>query len=110
MLFLDEPTSALDPSSTLAVEQAVTRFREAGVTVVMATHDLAQARRLADQVVFLCGGMVLEHTAAECFFTEPRTREAAAFLRGELLTGRFPRLVQPKEEACARACRHPSSR
>lgn len=100
IVFLDEPTSALDPTSTQAVEQAVERFREAGVTVVMASHDLAQARRLADSVIFMCGGVPLEHTPAETFFTRPRTREAAAFLRGDLVTGPFPRLVEPQEDPC----------
>ncbi|WP_440995791.1 ATP-binding cassette domain-containing protein [Arhodomonas sp. SL1] len=100
VVFLDEPTSALDPASTQSVEQAVTRFRADGVTVVMATHDLAQARRLADEVVFLCGGRVLEHTPAGRFFARPRTREASAFLRGDLLTGPFPRLIQPGEDQC----------
>lgn len=97
IVFLDEPTSALDPTSTQAVELAVNRFREAGVTVIMATHDLAQARRLADSVAFMCGGLLLEHTPATQFFNNPSTREAAAFLSGELVTGPLPRLVQ--EEA-----------
>jgi len=100
VVFLDEPTSALDPTSTQAVEQAVDRFRDAGVTVLMATHDLAQARRLADDVLFMCGGVLLEHTPAEAFFARPRTPEAAAFLRGDLVTGPFPRLVERLEEQC----------
>ncbi|RTR06576.1 ATP-binding cassette domain-containing protein [Halomonas nitroreducens] len=85
MLFLDEPTSALDPAAIKAVEDAVTDFHHRGTRILMSTHDLHQARRLADEVVFLCGGRLLEHTPAERFFTAPATAQAAAFLRGELV-------------------------
>jgi tungstate transport system ATP-binding protein len=56
-----------------------------GVKVVMTTHDLGQARRLADEVLFLHQGRLLEHAPAEEFFETPRTEEARAFIRGELL-------------------------
>ncbi len=85
ILFLDEPTSALDPSAVKAVEDAVLTFHEAGTRIVMTTHDLGQARRLADDVVFLCNGRLLEHTPAEQFFRQPQSPEAAAFLRGDLV-------------------------
>ncbi|MDN3556883.1 ATP-binding cassette domain-containing protein [Halomonas maura] len=85
MLFLDEPTSALDPAAIKAVEDAVTDFHRRGTRILMSTHDLHQARRLADEVIFLCGGRLLEHTPAERFFTAPATPQAAAFLRGELV-------------------------
>lgn len=85
ILFLDEPTSALDPAAIKAVEDAVIDFHHQGIRIVMNTHDLHQARRLADDIVFLCQGRVIEHNQADCFFTTPRTREAAAFVRGELV-------------------------
>lgn len=85
MLFLDEPTAALDPAAIRAVEAAVDDFHRAGTRILMSTHDLHQARRLADEVVFLCGGRLLERAPAERFFTAPATPEAAAFLRGELV-------------------------
>ncbi|MDR5866170.1 energy-coupling factor ABC transporter ATP-binding protein [Halomonas koreensis] len=85
MLFLDEPTSSLDPAAIKAVEAAVDDFHRRGTRILMSTHDLHQARRLADEVVFLCGGRLLEHAPAERFFTAPDTPEAAAFLRGELI-------------------------
>lgn len=85
ILFLDEPTSALDPSATKAVEDAVQAFHARGTRVVMSTHDLGQARRLADDVVFLCRGRLLERTPAIAFFQQPRTAEATAFLRGDLV-------------------------
>lgn len=85
ILFLDEPTASLDPASAAAVEDAVVRFHERGTSVVMATHDLAQARRLAEDVLFVCGGRVLEHVPAATFFAEPRTPQAQGFIRGELV-------------------------
>ncbi len=85
ILFLDEPTSALDPSAVKAVEDAVLTFHEAGTRIVMTSHDLGQARRLADEVVFLCNGRLLEQTPAEQFFRQPGSPEAAAFLRGDLV-------------------------
>lgn len=85
VLFLDEPSANLDPAATKAVEDIVARFRTQGITIIMTTHDLGQARRLADDIVFIHGGRVLEHRPAGDFFAQPRTREAVAFLRGELL-------------------------
>ena len=85
LLFLDEPTASLDPSATRAVEAIVTDFAARGCKVVMTTHDLGQARRLAGDVAFLHGGRLLEHRPAGDFFNTPASPEAAAFLRGELL-------------------------
>lgn len=85
ILFLDEPTSALDPAATKAVEDAIEEFHRAGTRIVMSTHDLGQARRLADEVVFMYGGRLLEQTPAERFFEAPASLEAAAFVRGELI-------------------------
>jgi tungstate transport system ATP-binding protein len=85
VLFLDEPTASLDPASTKAVEDIVQTIAAAGVKIVMATHDLGQARRLAGDVVLLMRGRVVERTAVHAFFTQPATPEAAAFLRGDLI-------------------------
>ncbi|MBU0796872.1 MAG: phosphate ABC transporter ATP-binding protein, partial [Alphaproteobacteria bacterium] len=84
-LFLDEPTSALDPAATRAIEAMVQTCHAEGMKIVMTTHDMGQARRLADEVIFLHHGRLLEHTPAEEFFDHPRTPEAQAFIRGELL-------------------------
>ncbi|MBD3895039.1 ATP-binding cassette domain-containing protein [Halomonas sp. ML-15] len=84
ILFLDEPTAALDPAAIRAVEAAVNQFHHRGTKIVMTTHDLNQARRLADDVVFLHAGRLLEHSPAERFFDTPQSGEAAAFVRGEL--------------------------
>lgn len=85
VLFLDEPTSALDPAAIKAVEAAVREFHQRGTRIVMTTHDLHQARRLAGDVLFLSGGKVREHTQAQTFFNRPVSREAQAFIAGELV-------------------------
>jgi len=85
VLFLDEPTASLDPAATRSVESLVEGFHAAGTKIVMATHDLGQARRLADEIVFLHKGRLLELAPAEEFFETPRTDEARAFTAGELL-------------------------
>lgn len=85
ILFLDEPTASLDPAATRAVEDIAREISAQGVKIVMATHDLGQARRLADEIAFLHKGELLEHTPAKEFFGASRTPQAAAFLRGELL-------------------------
>lgn len=87
VLFLDEPTASLDPRGVRAIEALIARVRAAGTRVILTTHDLGQARRLADDVLFLAGGRLLEHSASRSFFAErgPATPEAAAFLRGDLI-------------------------
>ena len=85
VLFLDEPTANLDPTATRAVETIVTAIHESGAKVIMTTHDLAQARRLAEEVVFLHRGRLVERAPAEQFFEAPKTPLARAFLDGELI-------------------------
>jgi tungstate transport system ATP-binding protein len=84
MLFLDEPCAQLDPGATRQIETLLGDFEREGMTLLMATHDLAQARRLARRVLFLHRGRLLEDAPAETFFTAPRTEEARAFLAGTL--------------------------
>jgi tungstate transport system ATP-binding protein len=85
VLFLDEPCASLDPTATKAVEEIVATLAARGTKIVMTTHDLGQARRLAGDVVFVHRGRVTEHAPAASFFAQPATEEAAAFLRGELV-------------------------
>jgi tungstate transport system ATP-binding protein len=85
ILLLDEPTASLDPASTKAVEDIVRSAAGGGVKIVMATHDLGQARRLGHDIVFLVRGRVAERAPADRFFTAPATPEAATFLRGGLV-------------------------
>ena len=84
VLFLDEPTASLDPSATREIETIIRAFDAAGTKIVMATHNLGQARRLGDEVIYLHQGRVVERAPAERFFSQPATAEAAAFIRGEL--------------------------
>ena len=85
VLFLDEPTASLDPAATRAVEDIVSAIDLSGTKIVMTTHDLAQARRLADEIVFLHRGRLLEHGPAAQFFSGPATSEGQAFVAGQLL-------------------------
>jgi tungstate transport system ATP-binding protein len=85
ILFLDEPTASLDPAATKAVEDIVSKVAASGVKIVMATHELGQARRLAGEIVLLARGRLVERAAAPAFFNHPQTPEAAAFLRGDLV-------------------------
>lgn len=85
VLLLDEPTANLDPTGTRAVEAIIQAIHEAGTKIVMTTHDLGQARRLADEILFLHQGRLLEQAPAARFFEAPASPEAAAFLKGDLL-------------------------
>ena len=85
ILFLDEPTASLDPASTLAIEALIRQAHGGGTTVVLVTHDLGQARRLAEQVVFLHRGRVAESAPAGRFFEAPASPEAQAFLAGRIV-------------------------
>ena len=85
VLFLDEPTASLDPAATKGVEEIVQSIARSGVKIVMATHDLGQARRLAGDIVMLARGRVMEHAPAATLFANPQSLEAAGFLRGDLV-------------------------
>jgi tungstate transport system ATP-binding protein len=85
ILFLDEPTASLDPAATKAIEDIVRSVAKRGMTVVMSTHDLGQAKRLAGDIVFMHRGRVVENAPAADFFSAPRTDEARKFIAGELL-------------------------
>lgn len=86
VLFADEPTASLDPGSVAAFEAVLRRAAERGVKVVLVTHDLGQARRLAADVVFLHRGRLTEHAPAGGFFRAPGCEAARVFLGGGLLT------------------------
>jgi tungstate transport system ATP-binding protein len=85
IIFLDEPTASLDPFATKGVEDIITGIARAGVKVVMTTHDLGQARRLASDIVFLAKGRLCENAPADAFFNNPATTEAQRFLAGDLV-------------------------
>jgi tungstate transport system ATP-binding protein len=85
ILFLDEPTTNLDPASILAIERQLIQAQERGIKVIMVTHDLGQARRLAQEIIFMHQGQVLEHQRASGFFRGPDTDVGRAFIAGELV-------------------------
>lgn len=83
VLFLDEPTASLDPTAKREVEALVEQFADEGMTVVMSTHNLGQARRLSRRMVYLEAGRVVVDMATDRFFTNRLPEPAAQFLRGE---------------------------
>ncbi|MGH7879347.1 MAG: energy-coupling factor ABC transporter ATP-binding protein [Candidatus Binataceae bacterium] len=85
VLFLDEPTASLDPASTKAFEDVIQAIIARGIKIVMSTHDLGEARRLAGEIVLLHKGRVVETGPASGFFKKPQTAEAATFISGDLL-------------------------
>jgi len=84
VLFLDEPTANLDPSATREVESIIEAIHAAGTKVVMTTHNLGQARRLADEIFFIHQGRLAERAPVEDFFRQPASAPANAFIKGEL--------------------------
>ena len=84
VLLLDEPTVALDPPFTLSFEEIIQQFKKTHTKVIMTTHDLAQAKRLADEIVFIYNGTVMEQSPAEQFFQLPSSEEAKKFISGKL--------------------------
>ncbi|MFD0858228.1 ATP-binding cassette domain-containing protein [Roseovarius aquimarinus] len=85
LLFLDEPSASLDGRATREIEALLTLATQGGTRIVMATHDMGQARRLAREVVFLRGGEVHEIAPASRFFDAPETEAARAFLAGDIV-------------------------
>ncbi len=84
ILFLDEPTASLDPAATRDVEAIINAFHDVTTTVFFSTHDISQARRLADHVLFIHRGRILEDAPAQAFFSRPETAEGRAFLQGDI--------------------------
>ena len=85
VLFLDEPTASLDPAATKAIEDVIRAVVGRGIKVVLSTHDLGEARRLAGEIVLLHRGRVIESAPATELFAAPKTQEARLFVAGELL-------------------------
>ena len=87
VLFLDEPSSSLDPAATAAVEGMIAKAVANGTKVVMVTHDIGQARRIAGDIVFLDRGRIAECSLAPQFFSAASSKAAAAYLAGEIWIG-----------------------
>ncbi|MFN7086154.1 MAG: ATP-binding cassette domain-containing protein [Burkholderiales bacterium] len=84
VLFLDEPTANLDPGATRDIENIISAIHVAGTKIIMSTHNLGQARRLGDEILFLYNGRLVERAPAARFFAAPSSSEAAQFIREEM--------------------------
>ena len=84
VLFLDEPTANLDPASTQDIEHIINAIHASGTKIIMTTHNLGQARRLGDEILFISNGRLMEHTPIDRFFRQPASAEAAVFIKGEM--------------------------
>ncbi|MFW8633663.1 ATP-binding cassette domain-containing protein [Cribrihabitans pelagius] len=85
VLFLDEPCAALDGRATREIEAILARAAASGTRLIMSTHNMGQARRLADEVIFVLGGRIHERAPADAFFAGPETSEARGFLNGDIV-------------------------
>ena len=85
ILFLDEPTANLDPASTATIEKIMRAAHEDGTKIVLVSHDLGQARRLAHEIIFMHRGRIIEQTPATQFFNAPVSKQANDFLAGRLV-------------------------
>lgn len=85
ILLLDEPTASLDPAAAKSVEDVLRAVASRGVKIVLSTHDLGTARRLAGDVILLHRGRIVEHSPSGIFFKQPKTEEARRFQAGDLL-------------------------
>lgn len=85
ILFLDEPTSSLDPGVTQMIETMIRDASVAGTKIIMVSHDLGQARRLASEVLFCHHGRIIEQSTAEMFFHRPQSDIAQSFIAGGLV-------------------------
>ena len=79
MLF-DEPTSALDPEMIQEVLNVIAELAQEGMTMVIVTHEMNFARRVADRVIFMDGGQIVEENTPDLFFTNPESQRARDFL------------------------------
>jgi tungstate transport system ATP-binding protein len=84
IIFLDEPTASLDPGATHEVENVIQAMVDAGTKIVLVTHNLGQARRMGDEILFLHQGRMAERVSSDTFFRRPQSDEARRFLEGEL--------------------------
>jgi len=87
VILLDEPTAELDPNGTASIERLINTIAQEGTKIVMSTHDLGQAHRLANDILFLHQGKLVEHTSAKSFFEKPQSKTAQNFIAGKLLNG-----------------------
>ncbi len=84
VLLLDEPTANLDPNSAIIIEKAIVSKKSSQRIIIMATHNLNQARRIADEIVHIHNGEIVEVAKTEDFFENPKSEITRKFINGEL--------------------------
>ncbi|MBI5182695.1 MAG: phosphate ABC transporter ATP-binding protein [Nitrospirae bacterium] len=84
-LFLDEPTASLDPTSVIIIEKIINTLKKKRRIIIMATHNMFQVQRLADEVVFLYNGEVVETANVKDFFKNPKDERTLQFINGEMI-------------------------
>ena len=85
VLLLDEPCASLDSGTTLAIENRLQAERERGLKIILVTHDLGQAHRLGDEILFMHRGRIVEQQPAAAFFAAPQSAEARAYVAGKIV-------------------------
>lgn len=100
VLFLDEPTASLDPASAHLVEGLIEQAVDTGMKIIMSSHDLKQAERMADEIIFLHRGRIKERQDAKTFFNGPENDLARDFLEGKILWWRRRSIYEDGEETC----------
>jgi tungstate transport system ATP-binding protein len=85
ILLLDEPTANLDPFSLKLIEDIILEENKKGTCIILTTHDMAQAKRLATNIIFMNKGEVIEQKNSKTFFNKPETNEALKYIKGEIL-------------------------
>jgi len=84
ILLLDEPTANLDPNNAIMIERAIASRKRGDEIIIMATHNLAQAKRLADEIIHIYNGRIVERSVPDEFFNTPRSEITRKFINGEL--------------------------
>ena len=85
LLFLDEPTASLDGAATAEIEDLLNEAQSTGTTIIMSTHNIGQARRMANSVLFMKDGQIDAHSKANAFFDTPPTEAAQKFIAGDIV-------------------------
>jgi tungstate transport system ATP-binding protein len=85
ILFLDEPTASLDPNATLVIEDLIKEAEKAGTKIILVTHDIGQAKRLAEEIIFLNQGQVSEQGPTQEMIASPKTKPAQQYFAGEIV-------------------------
>ena len=84
-ILFDEPTANLDPHSTLVIENLILAAKKFGIKIIFVTHDIFQAKRLADEIIFMDKGEIIEISKAKNFFDKPSSSQAQKYISGEIL-------------------------